>query len=211
MHAPSVVTSETPIFSSAYMDSQAAGTPMQYKVVECRRTVYATSSASLEQLDPHFIQQLLEVPEMSSVHPPRVEGRHRSTSLHVQERRRSDIYGDARREHANVRSSPTQSEPSRAHSHQQPHSPAVLHKPRPATSNTPPNTPITNVEPSSNWTPSHPPKPILFYHKHEPHYGFTNFSPHPVLYERKLYPTSEHLFQSFKVCLHPSVPLVIGD
>ena len=41
---------------------------------------------------------------------------------------------------------------------------------------------------------------ILFYHKHEPYYGFTNFSDHPVKYQGKKYPTSEHLFQSFKVC-----------
>jgi hypothetical protein len=40
---------------------------------------------------------------------------------------------------------------------------------------------------------------ILFYNKHEPHYGFTNFSPHSVLYHGKRYPTSEHLFQSLKV------------
>lgn len=39
---------------------------------------------------------------------------------------------------------------------------------------------------------------ILFYHKHDPHYGFTNFSEHPVVYKGKRYPTSEHLFQSFK-------------
>ncbi|PPQ63933.1 hypothetical protein CVT24_009108 [Panaeolus cyanescens] len=39
---------------------------------------------------------------------------------------------------------------------------------------------------------------ILFYHKHDPHYGFTNFSAHPVIYNGKKYPTSEHLFQSFK-------------
>ena len=43
------------------------------------------------------------------------------------------------------------------------------------------------------------PSPIFFYHKHDPHYGFTNFSDHPVYYERAMYPTSEHLFQSFKV------------
>ena len=42
---------------------------------------------------------------------------------------------------------------------------------------------------------------ILFYHKTEPYYGFTNFSPHPVDYRGKRYPTSEHLFQSFKVGL----------
>jgi hypothetical protein len=41
---------------------------------------------------------------------------------------------------------------------------------------------------------------ILFYHKHNPHYGFTNFSDHPVVYEGRTYPTSEHLYQSFKVC-----------
>ncbi|KAJ7157175.1 hypothetical protein C8R46DRAFT_909522, partial [Mycena filopes] len=39
---------------------------------------------------------------------------------------------------------------------------------------------------------------ILFYHAHNPHYGFTNFSPHPVQYKGKRYPTSEHLFQAFK-------------
>jgi len=40
---------------------------------------------------------------------------------------------------------------------------------------------------------------ILFYHRHEPHYGFTNFSDHSVMYNGRSYPTSEHLFQSFKV------------
>ena len=43
------------------------------------------------------------------------------------------------------------------------------------------------------------PRPILFYHKHEPHYGFTNFSNHTVKYDGRVYPTSEHLFQSLKV------------
>ena len=50
------------------------------------------------------------------------------------------------------------------------------------------------------------PRPVLFYHKHEPHYGFTNFSNHAVKYDGKVYPTSEHLFQSFKVC----APLPVG-
>ncbi|KAF9001572.1 hypothetical protein BDQ17DRAFT_625617 [Cyathus striatus] len=43
---------------------------------------------------------------------------------------------------------------------------------------------------------------ILFYHKHQPHYGFTNFSPHPIVYEGRRFPTSEHLFQSFKFHKH---------
>lgn len=42
-------------------------------------------------------------------------------------------------------------------------------------------------------------KSILFYDKDAPHYGFTNFSPHEVEYQNNIYPTSEHLFQSFKV------------
>ncbi|KAJ7919322.1 hypothetical protein B0H13DRAFT_250359 [Mycena leptocephala] len=42
------------------------------------------------------------------------------------------------------------------------------------------------------------PTKILFYHSHDPHYGFTNFSAHPVQYKGKRYPTSEHLFQAFK-------------
>ncbi|KAK7006220.1 DUF1768 domain-containing protein [Favolaschia claudopus] len=52
-------------------------------------------------------------------------------------------------------------------------------------------------------SPRTPTRPrILFYHKTDPHYGFTNFSPHPVFYDNKRYPTSEHLFQSFKFQPH---------
>ena len=40
---------------------------------------------------------------------------------------------------------------------------------------------------------------ILFYSKYDPYYGFTNFSPHPVTFKGKEYPTSEHLFQALKV------------
>lgn len=44
-----------------------------------------------------------------------------------------------------------------------------------------------------------PPSVIMFYEKDQPYYGFTNFSPHPVVYQNKKYPTSEHLFQAMKV------------
>jgi len=46
---------------------------------------------------------------------------------------------------------------------------------------------------------------ILFYNKHEPYYGFTNFSPHSVYYDDKSYPTSEHLFQSLKFAHRPNL------
>jgi len=42
------------------------------------------------------------------------------------------------------------------------------------------------------------PSTVFFYHRKDPHYCFTNFSPHKVEYEGKIYPTSEHLFQAFK-------------
>ena len=56
--------------------------------------------------------------------------------------------------------------------------------------------------PSNTGPPAELPQyrlPIKFYHKHKPYYGFTNFSSHAVNYNGKAYPTSEHLFQSFKV------------
>ncbi|KAF8991533.1 hypothetical protein BDQ17DRAFT_1254835 [Cyathus striatus] len=43
---------------------------------------------------------------------------------------------------------------------------------------------------------------ILFYEKNMPYYSFTNFSPHPVVYQGKKYPTSEHLFQALKFMKH---------
>ena len=72
------------------------------------------------------------------------------------------------------------------------------------------NSPATFSNLGQPWTMIQQP-PILFYHKHEPHYGFTNFSPHEVVYKGKVYPTSEHLFQSFKVGTTPlsRTPLLI--
>jgi len=64
------------------------------------------------------------------------------------------------------------------------------------------NTPHIPSSPSSI---SHERPKIKFYNKHEPHYGFTNFSSHPVTYNKKIYPTSEHLFQSFKFTHRPNL------
>lgn len=66
-------------------------------------------------------------------------------------------------------------------------------------------TKTTKMRPPST-SPLLPHGRILFYHKHEPYYGFTNFSPHAVYYHNKSYPTSEHLFQSLKVRLAGSPP-----
>ena len=63
-----------------------------------------------------------------------------------------------------------------------------------------PPSPRFITPPDSPFGGSPRPRPkILFYHKHDPHYGFTNFSNHSVTYKGRKYSTSEHLFQSFKV------------
>lgn len=83
-----------------------------------------------------------------------------------------------------------------------PQTPRGLHPPhassvqRPSTS--PQSSPLaTRPTPPSSATLSNG-KPILFYHAHDPYYGFTNFSSDPIEYNGKKYPTSEHLFQSLK-------------
>lgn len=66
-------------------------------------------------------------------------------------------------------------------------------------SNTPPGSPPPQrLSPQVSTTRPR----ILFYNKSDPHYGFTNFSAHSVVYKGKRYPTSEHLFQSFKFQKH---------
>ncbi|KAJ3888167.1 DUF1768-domain-containing protein, partial [Lentinula edodes] len=39
---------------------------------------------------------------------------------------------------------------------------------------------------------------VVFQVEDQPHFGFTNFSRHGVVFEGKRYPTGEHLFQAFK-------------
>ena len=66
----------------------------------------------------------------------------------------------------------------------------------------------SNTSSATSSKPQKPPSPsrrrhirsrIYFYNREDLYYGFTNFSDHEVTYKGKVYPTSEHLFQSFKV------------
>ncbi|KAH8100871.1 hypothetical protein BXZ70DRAFT_907037 [Cristinia sonorae] len=43
---------------------------------------------------------------------------------------------------------------------------------------------------------------VHFFDPHQPHFGFNNFSPYPVKYQGKRYPTSQHLFQALKPFSH---------
>lgn len=104
-----------------------------------------------------------------------------------------------RQEEAGSRSKPEHRE---GHASREPHT----QHPRDPITPTTPKTPRRHVQFSVAAAPSRntgvqPRRRILFYRKHKPYYGFTNFSPHPVYYNNKRYPTSEHLFQSFKVRL----------
>lgn len=69
--------------------------------------------------------------------------------------------------------------------------------PQSGSSSSTPTTPTASIRGGSPRTPMR--HRILFCNRHDPHHGFTNFSAHPVVYKGKRYPTSEHLFQSFKV------------
>jgi len=72
----------------------------------------------------------------------------------------------------------------------------------PADCSSPQTSFVRKIERQSPCLPSR--RQILFFHEDRPYYGFTNFSADPVEYEGKIYSTSEHLYQSFKVCLPAS-------
>lgn len=76
------------------------------------------------------------------------------------------------------------------------HPPSASSAQRPSTS--PQSSPLTTrpTPPSNTTFSNEKPNKILFYHAHDPYYGFTNFSSDPIEYNGKKYPTSEHLFQS---------------
>lgn len=76
---------------------------------------------------------------------------------------------------------------------------AITPSPPASTRSSPFLSPNKLKKPPSPLYKNFPRKKIYFYNREDPYYGFTNFSSHSVKYEGKVYPTSEHLFQSFKV------------
>ncbi|GJE95770.1 NADAR family protein [Phanerochaete sordida] len=48
--------------------------------------------------------------------------------------------------------------------------------------------------------------PIFFYERDQPYYEFINYSPYPVEYDGRIYPTAEHLYQAHKfLATHPEI------
>ncbi|THV01273.1 hypothetical protein K435DRAFT_853977 [Dendrothele bispora CBS 962.96] len=57
-----------------------------------------------------------------------------------------------------------------------------------------PKGPFISTAPKSRYNPrqNNPiRRKVYFYHKYDPHYSFTNFSPHPVMYKGNINPTRE--------------------
>lgn len=157
-----------------------------YRIEERSRTIYVSSDVDPSQWDTHSLNTiftLAEVPESDQDHP---EQPIRRTKSHVdgQAALSPNSLDHVERKHD---SAPRLS---------------VYHARLPGIKSAPLQL-STNMRDSgprgSTSKPSSARSRILFYHKHDPYYGFTNFSPHPVIYKGKKYPTSEHLFQSFKV------------
>jgi len=46
--------------------------------------------------------------------------------------------------------------------------------------------------------PDQPQAPILFYHRDQPYFEFTNFASYAIDWDGHTYPTAEHLFQAHK-------------
>lgn len=197
MTTPTSPQTATPIIttelqgSPEYTIDQVDGAPIQYRIEERRRTIYVTSSSvpplELDHQTLNELFQLANVPEMEdgglqSSRRTKSQEEPRSASS-LSSRDRSD-----RQDYA--MESPTRT---RASSHRK--------RPGSTSARSSPVTSPTTYSIQKSWTFVKPP-PILFYHKHEPHYGFTNFSNHPVWYQGRVYPTSEHLFQSFKFLKH---------
>lgn len=145
--------------------------PVRYRVEERTRTIYVTSEVPPSQWDSRNLGSLFS--QTNSGGQPMRRTRSKVQTEYVI----------------------TEDTPDSASS--EPHSAPAILSPQRSRRSAPPSP----IPPSPTPSAFRGPRPrILFYHKQDPYYGFTNFSPHPVKYKGKVYPTSEHLFQSFKAC-----------
>ena len=150
-----------------------------YRIEERSRTIYVSSDVDPTQWDTHSLNTmftLAEVPESDQDEQPI-----RRTKSHVDNQDLLSPLDHIERNRENV---------SRR---------SVYRGRLPGIKSAPLHLSTNIAQQGSKSKPSSARTRILFYHKSDPYYGFTNFSPHPVIYKGKKYPTSEHLFQSFKV------------
>ena len=152
-----------------------------YRIEERSRTIYVASDVDPTQWDTHSLNTmftLAEVPESDQDEQPI-----RRTKSHVDNQ---GLLSPGSLDHIE-------------RNHEGASRRSVYRGRLPGIKSAPLHLPTNIAQQGSNSKPSSPRARILFYHKSDPYYGFTNFSAHPVIYKGKKYPTSEHLFQSFKV------------
>lgn len=170
--------------------SPTGNPPVRYRVEERTRTIYVTSDVPPARWQSRSLGSLF--PQEGNVAEP---GPRQRTKSKVQ----TQYIITGAESPSQPRSAPPvltmhrsrQSNPPSPLQSRQPNPPSPLQSRQ--------SNPPSPLQPSPTRSPRGPRPRILFYHKHDPHYGFTNFSPHAVKYNGKVYPTSEHLFQSFKV------------
>ncbi|KAK1231542.1 hypothetical protein PQX77_005334 [Marasmius sp. AFHP31] len=174
--------SNPPCSSDALTPLSPRGRRPRVQLVEERRTYYVTSDIPASQWEHEDIANALKLPELSAADGNGDSPFQRSKSQNEMQASPQSLPTSPPPRPRSIQEMPS-SPPSRYQS-RRPHATKPVVNP----GQTPPNTPTVNAT---------RPK-VLFYHKHNPHYGFTNFSSHPVFYNGKRFPTSEHLFQSFK-------------
>jgi len=174
--SPSTPTKPLPALGASCTSPTTKQAPV-YRIEERRRTVYVSSDVDPTQWDTHSLNTIFTLAEISeSDQDPEPI---RRTKSHV------DNQGAL---------SPSYHDNASRRSGYRARLPGIKSAPLYLSTN-------IALQGSSS-KPSSPRTRILFYHKGDPYYGFTNFSPHPVIYKGKKYPTSEHLFQSFKFQAH---------
>jgi diaminohydroxyphosphoribosylaminopyrimidine deaminase/5-amino-6-(5-phosphoribosylamino)uracil reductase len=170
------------------------GSPVEYVVEERRRTIYVKSSVPPDQWDEATMQSILATPDVQGNASAGTFRRTQSCTpvnmkiQEVEEGSGSNSETSASADSPNQIPAATIPMKKSARPESYAGSPMKLRKPPPFQEAA--SRGIHGVQ--ARWQ-------IYFYHKQDPHYGFTNFSAHPVNYKGKEYPTSEHLFQSFKV------------
>ncbi|KAF8630184.1 hypothetical protein AX15_003063 [Amanita polypyramis BW_CC] len=188
--SPSDATSSLPP-SEGYLSpttSRKGGTT-QYRIEERTRTIYVTSDKDPSKWDQHSITEILKVTEIADTDPS-----HSRLSIRRSKSQPLDLQMPVSDPRSSVSSPDSKEIPPRtaSKSHKR-DTKAGISLQIPSTHTPSPFSPIRLSSQRSTER-----QRVLFYHKHDPYYGFTNFSPHPVVYKGNKYPTSEHLFQSFK-------------
>jgi len=186
--SPSTPSKSLPALGTSCKSPTTKQAPV-YRIEERSRTVYIASDVDPSQWDTHSLDTiftLAEVPESDQDHPTEQPIRRTKSHVDSQVALSPDPLDRIERKHE---SAPRFS---------------IFRARLPGIKSAPLH-PSTNLALRDDSPLGSTSKPfsartrILFYHKDDPYYGFTNFSPHPVIYKGKKYPTSEHLFQSFKV------------